>query len=414
MKRYELWQNSWDRTQEPISIEFPDTWDVVFHDMPANHMPAMTQEQIREKLAAPIGAETIRGMAEKGHHAVIVFDDLSRGTPTQEIAEIVIGELLAGGIREKNIFFLCALGTHAPLTQADFAVKLGWNLVERFPVYNHDCHSHCKEIGKDKEGKPIEINEAFLACDVRIGIGSVSPHPMNGYGGGGKLLFPGLASLRTTAANHGRLEYGFLGSQETCGLREDINAGTRLAGQFFVIDAILNARHEIVDLFCGDPLLEHRAAMEASSRAHAMEYAGARDIVISNSNTKSDEPFSSKRVSSMAAKPGGDWVIIAHNPAGELFHQLKGQTSPWYGGPLYKPHEKRKKLPFGRVIFYTPHPSMYTKLACDEPEKLVFAKTWDEVLELLRKKYPERASVSIFSDGCIGYFPEKVKEAERK
>ena len=79
-----------------------------------------------------------------------------------------------------------------------------------------------------------------MQCDVRIGVGSVSPHPMNGFGGGGKLIFPGLAGIRTTHANHTRREFRPF-SPEPCGLRRDIETMTEMVMPFFKIDAILNS-----------------------------------------------------------------------------------------------------------------------------------------------------------------------------
>ena len=106
----------------------------------------------------------------------------------------------------------------------------------------------CRQIGTDKEGKPVMLNGEYLDCDIRIGIGSVVPHPLNGYGGGGKILFPGIAHIHTTVGNHERREFTTMGNLESCGFRRDIEEMTRMAGPLFKIDAILNSHLDVIDL----------------------------------------------------------------------------------------------------------------------------------------------------------------------
>ncbi|MFR9223843.1 MAG: lactate racemase domain-containing protein [Flavonifractor plautii] len=129
-----------------------------------------------------------------------------------------------------------SLGNHAPLTRADFVQKLGEELVEQFPIYNHNPYENLVSVGTDRFGNEVLVNREFMRCDVRIGVGSVSPHPMNGFGGGGKLICPGLAGIRTTYANHSRREFRPF-SPEPCGLRRDIEAMTGMVMPFFKNDA---------------------------------------------------------------------------------------------------------------------------------------------------------------------------------
>ena len=222
MKEYNLWQTEWKGIQTPIKISLPDSWNVEYREFPADSMPEMTEEQMREAICHPIGSRTLREMAETGHEAAIVFDDLSRGTKCGPIAEIVLAELEAGGISKDHVRFICALGTHAPLSRAQFVAKLNERIVEEYPVYNHNCFDCVTNIGTNAHGDPVEINKEFMDCDIKIGIGACTPHIMNGYGGGGKLLFPGISSIRTTKLNHERKQFTKIGSKESCGMRDDI------------------------------------------------------------------------------------------------------------------------------------------------------------------------------------------------
>ena len=58
--------------------------------------------------------------------------------------------------------FLCALGTHAPLDNAAFRRKLGEEVLERFPVYNHNPYENCEHLGQTRLGTPIMVNKEYL------------------------------------------------------------------------------------------------------------------------------------------------------------------------------------------------------------------------------------------------------------
>lgn len=403
-KTYQVWQNAWREDPDTrVSLELPDSWDVTLHAVEADSRPPLTRAEIARRMDDPTGMPTIRELAEQGREAVIVFDDLSRGTPVRVPAELAVEALMAGGIGPEHIRFLCALGNHAPLTRADFVRKLGENLVERFPVYNHNPYEHLVKVGVDSAGADVLINREFMACDVRVGIGSVSPHPLNGFGGGGKLLFPGIAGIGTTYSNHSRREF-LPFSPQPCGLRREIEAMTDMVRPFFKIDAILNSRLEIVELCAGDPCAEYYRAVEFSQALNTMPASSEKkDVVFVNANAKYNEALIAVRIGAMDLKPGGDLVLINHCPMGQVVHYLYSAFGSDYGGRCWTPWEKRAKSGIGRIIYYTPYPDPISKYSLNEPEKVFFAKTWEEVMALLSGRGPG-TSASIIPDGTISCF----------
>lgn len=409
MGQYKVWQNAWkENGKEPLDISLPDDWEVEYHSMKGDFWPELTKDELKRRIQNPIGSKSIAQLAGEGKEAIVVFDDLSRGTPVRPIAEIVVEELLAGGIGKDHIRFLCALGNHGAHTRADFVQKLGEEIVEQYPVFNHNPYENCVKIGEDCCGVDVKINREFMECDVRIGIGSVTPHPMNGYGGGGKLLFPGIASIETTWGNHLRKEFEPVGDKSLCGLRRDIEEMTRMAGPFFKIDALINARLDIIGLFAGDPIEEYYEAIQLASEANAMEMGKPKDVVVVNANAKYNESSISTVIADMELKPGGDIVMINHCPVGQVVHYAYGTFGRHFGGKCWVPHEEREGRKFRRIIYYTPYPEYMSRMAFDEPDKIVFARTWEEVLELLSGHGPG-AAASILSDGTISYFPAALE-----
>ena len=413
MADYKVWQNAWkDGYDKPLSISVPDGWETSYHGTPGDDREPVSEELIRERIQNPIDAPTIRDLAKKGSEAVIVFDDLSRGTPVGVIAKIVLEELHAGGIDKDHVRLICALGTHGAMTRVDFVRKLGKDIVENYPVYNHNAFHNLVEIGKDRDGEPVLINREFMECDVRIGIGSVSPHPMNGFGGGGKILFPGIAGAVTTKLNHGRGQFTKFGTKHTdCGFRNDIESHTAMVGQFFKIDAVINNKLQIIDLYAGDPLKEYYRAAEASGEFNAMEYPEdtGKDVVIVNANAKYNEALISVKIASEILKEGGDIVLINHCETGQVVHYTFGPFGKNSGGTLFRPFEERGKMKCGRLIFYTPFPDYFTKAQFDEPDKVVLVKTWNEVLKLLGE-HGAGTKAAVISDGSISYWKKRGEE----
>ncbi len=153
----------------------------------------------------PIGTKPISELAKGKKEVVILFDDLARPTPVVEIVPFVLRELEKAGISDRQVRFIAALGAHGAHTANDFRKKLGEEVLDRFPVYNHHPFDFCTYLGKTSRGTPVSINKEVMACDLKIGIGSIVPHAFSGFGGGGKILLPGVAHIDSIAYNHGPL-----------------------------------------------------------------------------------------------------------------------------------------------------------------------------------------------------------------
>ena len=84
-----LSQNRWFG-QKPEDIYLPDSWKVHIAEMAGDKYPVMTKKDIRKRLNSPYKSKTIGEMARGCRSACIVFDDMSRGTPCQETAHILL------------------------------------------------------------------------------------------------------------------------------------------------------------------------------------------------------------------------------------------------------------------------------------------------------------------------------------
>ncbi len=412
MQKYSVWQNAWkEEYREPVQITFPDEWTVTSHHMPGDSLPGLTVEELKERIRNPYHSRTIREMAENGHEAVIVFDDISRATPCREIAHIVLEELFAGGIGKDHIRFICALGTHGANSRDDFVKKLGEDIVAEYPVFNHSPFFNCTQIGTNSEGYPVLINSEFWKCDVKIGIGGVSPHHLNGYGGGGKLLFPGVAGFETSVKHHLLGGAAGIGSIESSRFRDGIIENSRLVPDFFKIDTVLNASLQIIGLFAGYFEDSYRHAIRFSAWANSMQLEEPKDIVVVNCNAKGNEAHVSVGNAERELKDGGDLVVINFCPKGMVVHYSAGTFGKDSGAPRWKPFAERAKQKHGRLIYWSPYPEYTAKYNFSDPDKVVYATTWEQVLNLLAG-HGSGTTVSIIPDGTISYFGSAVRPVE--
>ncbi len=176
-------------------IDLPDAWSVFLRPMRGAGAPGLSHEEMERAFRNPIGTSTIEESARGRKEVVIISDDLARSTPTYAILPYLMKELDRAGIEDRQIRFIMALGTHGAHTANDFRKKLGPEVLDRFPVFNHNPFGSCDFLGTTSRGTPVSINSEVMACDLKIGIGSIVPHPLTGFGGGGKIVLPGVAHI---------------------------------------------------------------------------------------------------------------------------------------------------------------------------------------------------------------------------
>ncbi len=246
-----------------FELTFPDEWDL--NVFPMNDGPAVEDESIREAFSNPIGTETLRNIAKGKKTAVIVVDDLSRPTPAYKILPLIAKELKEAGVKEKNISIIMGLGAHRPMLREDLINKLGRSIYDSFPVYNHHPFENLVDLGTSSRGTPIRINKLFMSAEVKIGMGCIMPHTYAGFGGGGKIVLPGISGIDTLKANHQSAIRGIkggLGLTDGNEVRDDIEEIARKVGLDFIVNVVVNSKREVAGIFAGDIVAAHREGVK--------------------------------------------------------------------------------------------------------------------------------------------------------
>jgi lactate racemase len=394
-----------------LDLEIPDQYNVEVLNMYGWDTPPLLPAQIRAAIRFPIETPPIRTSAKGKKQIVIIFDDIQRSTRTAEIVPFVLEELAAAGIRDEQIRFIGASGLHAAMNRVDFVKKLGEDVVARFPVFNHNAFGCCTEIGTNSFGVKLKINAEVMQCDYKIAIGSVVPHAFAGFGGGAKIILPGLCHFDTVVAFHS------LGSRfkrehpetpigtgiiEDNLLRKNMEEAASLVGLDMKIDTLMNSLGETSGIFVGSLDKEYPRALQAAVNHYDTPPTGNNDIVIANSFAKAAECESGLEIAIAALKPvGGKVILIGNAPDGHVSHYLAG---PW-GKHNLSPLQMQVALPakVKQLIIFSEYPDQTLLGYFAEPQRVKIISRWADVAQNLKNEYPSSAKVAVFPNADIQY-----------
>ncbi len=401
----------WGDTEAELS--FPEDWHITTCHMQGYDAPKLNEDGFRQAFNNPIGSKPIRELARGKKNVVILFDDMSRPTKASKIIPFLLEELAVAGVEKDNIQFICALGTHGALTAFEFAKKLGTDIIAHYNVYNHNPYENCTYIGTTSRGTPVSLNTEFVNADFKVGIGALVPHQGVGFGGGGKIILPGIASMETIAYNHGpvKAKAKETGIENSSGMGRyhdnaqlmDIQEACRMSGMDIKIDAIVNLKRDTTALFVGDPIAQHYEGIKLAIKHYYSPLPDSPDVVVGNCNAKVNEVTVGKLVAeALLPKSGGTMVMITNNPWGEVCHYLRRRFGNNITGRSWREPTISPKIK--KFILLMPYQNKVSADWLAPPESIVWANTWDDVTSILERDYPDGAKVAVVPDATIQYF----------
>ncbi len=319
-----------------LPVELPDDNVIVVRPM---FVPGLDDERgaITEALEHPIGCPSLKDMVRPSGTVAVVFCDATRPVPNRRILPVLLGELESAGVRRDQIALINALGTHRPSPPEELVELLGEDLVRKYRIIQHDCNDRgtMAPAGRLSTGQEFWVNQDYLSADFKILTGFIEPHFFAGFSGGGKLVFPGIASLENIKEAHG---YGILShAKSTWGIThgnpvwELLTEGAQLTAPDFVVNVTLNSEKAITSVFAGELRAAHARGAEHAKRTAMRAVREPFDVVIT---TNSGYPLDRnvyqtvKGISAAASivRDGGAIIAAAECmdgiPAGSHFHKL--------------------------------------------------------------------------------------------
>ncbi len=407
----ELPSNIW-YGDEPLRFEPPENWDVTVFRMSGDTAPSIGREEILKRLKDPIASKPLSKLAEESKEAVIVFDDMTRPTRLEEIARSVVGELKKAGVSDENIVFICANGAHGTYDREDFAKKLGEETVESYSVFNHNPLTNLEYLGETSAGTPVDINAEVMSYRLKIGLGCILPHPQFGYGGGAKIVLPGVAGIRSIIYNHGviggwsaamsirelhptcQMAYGRINEENA--LRRDAEEAARMAKFDFIVNTLVNTRRDNTHVFAGDIVEAQRKGVEVARSHYSTQISMDFDVVISNAYSKASEAAIATWTS-LCLKQGGTLVIVCNSKTGQISHYVHGRWGMRRkGGFLYLPPPETLNRA-GKVVFVSKYQEKQPWLEVYDGN-VVKVRTPEEMIEEIGR---DKLKVAVFPDATI-------------
>ncbi len=284
--------------------------------LPPRPSPDDEQRTVRRAIAAPVGTPALSELARPDHRAVILVDDFTRPTPAYKVLPVVLNALAEAGVRERNVKVIIARGTHRRLSRSDMEQKVGKEVLARFEVQNHENDRNLVPLGESSRGTPVWINRSVMQADLRVAIGGVCAHPVAGYGGGAKIVVPGIAGVETIHANHSLCDHPDVTIGRTDGnpIREDMEDIARMARLDFIVNVVLNPQKQIIRAVAGDVVAAHRRGVEAYNALYGARATEPADVVVVGASPR-DATFGHAAFALYAgvpmAKPGGTLILVA-------------------------------------------------------------------------------------------------------
>jgi len=236
----------------------------------------------------------VRAMAVDGRRVLVLIPDGTRTMPMPMLFDILEREV---GPRVAALDYLVALGTHAPMTDAQLSAHIGRPVVNglivgpdqsryQSRIFNHRWDDPsafatlgtipASEIAAITNGKlsqdvPVELNRLVTDYDHLLICGPVFPHEVAGFSGGAKYLFPGIAAPGIIHFTHwlGALitSYEIIGTIDTP-VRAVIDRAAAFLDVSVSLVALVTTHDGVAGLFCGDVQDAWREAARLSSRRH--------------------------------------------------------------------------------------------------------------------------------------------------
>ncbi len=329
-----------------ITFSIPEGWSLISNeDKPP--VPGVTDpvQEIRRALDHPIESSKIEDLARPGMEVVLLFDDLQRPTPAHLALPEILNRLNRAGIPDGRITGICALGTHPIPSTEQLEMKVGKEVFSRLSgrLFAHNPHAADNVIiGKTHRGTLVEVNRHVAFADLIIGVGECMPHPIAGYGGGYKIIMPGVCSYRSVADHHFhwmRHRNSKVNLLEGNHFLEDILDAGRLSRMAFKLDLIINEKKEIIRAFAGDPLAEHREASHYAASLYTIPLSRLADVTITSAYPMEIGVQATKALAmaGFCTRSGGAIIWVApQKQAGSILPLVKEMGSSESAGDFHR------------------------------------------------------------------------------
>jgi nickel-dependent lactate racemase len=384
------------------------------------------QQMTLEALSKPIGTLPLQDLVLRKHRVVVIVDDLTRPTPAVEILEVLLSRLRDNGFSHENTTIVMALGTHEAMKREELEAKLGKGVTSTYNIVQHNAwQNDLASIRIPEDGKVIKINPEVAQADLRVGISSILPHPMAGYGGGPKIVMPGVCDFETIRDHH--MKY-LIHPRSVAGVtkgnlfHEGCMRNAQAIGLDFSINCVYNQKGQVIRIIGGSLEKAFEEAVKVCFEKLGHRFGEKVDVTITSSypHTHGHQFFKGLDAPDIVTKDIGAILLVAPivapipveflNSFNEVKEKSNNNSAAYVKNALSKGMAflPDKSIDFNMAmstVFLRPKVRtviVSPTISKDEAQiiGLEYASSVEEGLRVLGKSYP-KAKVAIFPSGGL-------------
>ena len=405
----------------------PSGWVPVHFVEDEEGTPAPSIEQMTlEAFSNPTGTDPLPDLLSRAKSIAIIVDDGTRPTPVTEILGVLLPYLMDHGSLRAGIAIIVALGTHEAMNRKDLEARLGKGVVSKYKIVQHNAWlSDLVPIRIPGDESIVKINPEVARADLKVGISSILPHPRAGYGGGPKIVMPGVCDFETIRDHHMK---HVIHSRSVAGVtkgnpfHEGCLRVAQAVGLDFSINCVYDQKGQVMRIIGGSLEMAFAEAVKACFERLGHRFEEKVDVTITSSfpHTHGHQLFKGLSAPNIVTKDRGAILLVAPLVAPipseflNSFHVIKEKShnhSAAYvkdtlsKGMAFLPD---KSIDFNLAmsdVFLRPNIRtilVSSAISKDEAQVigLEYSSSIEEGLRLLEKSYPS-ARIAIFPSGGL-------------
>jgi lactate racemase len=219
----------------------------------------------------------------------VVVADKTRLCAYPQYLPVLLDTMTELGADPGAITLYIAYGTH--MGQSHEACQKAYGSAYRaYRWIHHNCdEGPFVRLGETRRGTPVHLRQDLAGASCIITFGAISHHYFAGYGGGRKLIFPGLGKRENIYANHSLFLYRESrsladgcrsGRLDDNPLAEDLAEVETFRPADLAIHGILNSRGEVCDLMVGQGPDQFRRACARHAQGCEVAVKRRYDLVV--------------------------------------------------------------------------------------------------------------------------------------
>ena len=288
----------------------------------ANPLPTLSNpaDAVQKALRSPIGTLPLAKLVKPGERVAVVVNDITRLVRSEVFLPVLIDELNAAGIPDRDIFIVFALGIHRKQSREEQRRVVGDEIARRIDFFDHDCYDreNLIHVGRTSRGNEVWINRRVYEADRVILTGEIIFHMIAGYSGGRKSLVPGVAGAETTTFNHKFILDPECRTGKMSGnpAHEDLLEACRMFEPDFLLNVVLNPAGELVQVVAGHFEHAHLVGCRTVDQMYQIRIDAPYDMVLASAggfpfDIDLRQAHKGMENAARALRPGGTLVYFA-------------------------------------------------------------------------------------------------------